>query len=94
MPRLEATLAFRTSSLPPGSRPSERLRSEETAHIPTTTNMTSAPSCARSTAEEAVRTRAEGSTCATAEEVDTRRLIHSIRQRRCDLRRCRRRLAL
>ena len=79
MPRLEATLAFRTTSLPKApTRTSASevmtptcLTSEETTHIPTTTNMTSAPSCARSTAEEAVRTRAEGSTCAAAEEVGT-----------------------
>ena len=75
MPRLEATLASRTTGLPKAptrASASEAttltcLTSEETTHIPTTTNMTSA----RSTAEETVRTRAEGSTCAAAEEVDT-----------------------
>ena len=38
--------------------------------IPTATNPTSAPSFARRTAEEPAKTRAEGSACAAAEEMD------------------------
>ena len=75
-PRIAASRTTSLPRLPARASASEVMtltcpRSEETTHIPTTTNMTSAPSWARSTAEETVRTRAEGSTCAAAEEVST-----------------------
>lgn len=60
-------------------------RPQAHAHDPDDTNMTITASFPRSTAEVAVRTRAEGSTCAAAEEADTRRLIHEGRRTVSDL---------
>ena len=67
MPMIAITGSLRCCDMSPTGYPAHRRM----LTIQATTNTTSAPSCARSTAEEAVRTRAEGSTCAAAEEVDT-----------------------